>query len=411
MLSSIELFIIGFINRRGKRGIEMYISRITLFKISYILILIKSLVYNSYIAPDNNMALMTLFNYIALAFLVIEFLWKIPKEIKFIIVTLGLFATFLYIYKPTKSTDLILWVLFIVNSVGLNKAIILKWAYRILIIGTTIIIVLNLFGFIEQYVLVKDGVVVKSYGFIHPNGLATTILRIILLYFGLYYKKVTIPKLLFIAIAYIIIGRLTGCRTASFVLIMSIGLIVYSLINKEAFESRITLLLMTISPFIAAIFSFTGGYLFIQGNPGMQIINQLFSDRFNWIGRFLQNYSITLFGQELQVINRVQGGARWSSIDNSYVMMGLNYGMIFLFGYCLVIALLIFYYIKHNDKGKAISCFAFVLIGLTENQAFSIVNNFMLLYAGDVIYGKVFHNMSKNNSSTFEENSSAIGES
>ena len=82
MLSSIELFIIGFINRRGKRGIEMYISRITLFKISYILILIKSLVYNSYIAPDNNMALMTLFNYMALAFLVIEFLWKIPKEIK-----------------------------------------------------------------------------------------------------------------------------------------------------------------------------------------------------------------------------------------------------------------------------------------------------------------------------------------
>lgn len=365
----------------------MRISRITLFKISYILVLIKSLVYNSYIAPENNMALMTLLNYVALALLVIEFLWKIPKNWKYLAVTLGMFSAFLYIYQLTKSTDLILWVLFIVNSAGLDKDGILKWAYRTLIIGTITIIALNLLGFIEQYSMEKNGVIVNSFGFVHPNGLATTVLRIILLYFSLYYKKLSFSKLIFIGIIYVFLGGLTGCRIASYVLIICIVLIIYSLINKKAFESRAALLLMSASPFIAAIFSFVGGYLFMQGNSIMLMINQVFSDRFNWIARFLQNYSLTLFGQELRLANRIQGGALWSSIDNSYVMMGLNYGVVFLLGYCFVMATLIFYYIRHHDKGKVISCFAFILIGLTENQTFSIVSNFMLLFVGDVIYG------------------------
>ena len=324
----------------------MRISRITLFKISYILVLIKSLVYNSYIAPENNMALMTIFNYVALALLAIEFLWRIPKKLKYLAVTLGMFAAFLYIYQLSKSTDLILWVLFIVNSVGLDKDVVLKWAYRTLIIGTAIIITLNLFGFIEQYMMVKNGVIVKSYGFVHPNGFATTVLRIILLYFSLYYKRLTFSKLMLIGVIYVFLGRLTGCRIASYVLIICIALIIYSLINKKAFEARVTMLLMSTSPFIAAIFSFVGGYLFMQGNPIMLTVNQLFSDRFNWISRFMQNYSVTLFGQELQLANRIQGGTLWSSIDNSYVMMGLNYGIVFLLGYCLVMAILIYHYIR-----------------------------------------------------------------
>ncbi len=366
---------------------DIHISRSKLFKISYILVVIKSLVYNSYIAPENNMAIMTLFNYMALTFLVIEFLWKIPKNWKYLAVTLVMFLAFLDIYRLTKSTDLILFALFIVNSAGLGKDDILKWTYRTLITGVIIIIALNLLGIIEQYSMEKNGVIVKSYGFIHPNGLATTVLRIILLYFSLYYKKLSFPKLIFIGIVYVLLGRLTGCRIASYVLMICIVLIIYSLINKKAFESRIALLVMSSSPFIAAIFSFIGGYLFMQGNSAMVIINEVFSDRFNWIAKFLQNYSLTLFGQELQFANRIQGGALWSSIDNAYVMMGLNYGVVFLFGYCLVMATLIFYYIRCRDKGKVISCFAFVLIGVTENQTFSIVSNFMLLFVGDVLYG------------------------
>ena len=332
------------------------------------------------------MVLMTLFNYIALVLLIIALLWRIPKNFKYITITVGLFAFFLYVFQQTKYTDLLLEVLFIVSSLGIEKDTTLTWAYRTLIIGTVLIILLNLFGFIDQYEMIKNNTIVKSYGFIHPNGLATTVLRILLLYFSLYNNKIGAAKLIIIGVAYLVLGRLTGCRSVTYVLIICMALIIYGLLNKNAFESRLSLLLMSVSPFIAAIFSFAGGHLFMQGSPLMEAINQLFSDRFNWIARYMMNYRITLFGQQLILINRIQGEAMWSSIDNSYVLMGLNYGVLFLLGYCLVMMVLIYYYIKNDDKVKAIICFSLVLIGLTESQTFSITVNFMLLFVGDVIY-------------------------
>ena len=366
---------------------RIILSRTTIFKISYILILIKSIVYNSYISPENNLFLMTGVNYLALILLGIGVVWKTPRRFKYIMTTVCMFAIFLYIYQITKSTDLILWVLFIILSSNVEKESTLKSAFWTLLIGTLIIILLNLVGIIDQFEIIKNGNVVHSFGFIHPNGLATTVLRIILLYISLNYINMRFRKLVFIGLVYIILGELTGCRVASIILVVCLTLLAYDLLNKKALESTMSKLLMSSSPFLTAIFSFGGGYLFMSGNSIMLDINQFFSDRFNWISRYLQSYEITLFGQKLQLSNRTQGGEYWSSIDNSYVMMGLNYGFIFLIGYCAIMAILIYYYLKQKEKGKAITCFAFVLLGLTENQIFSVTANFMLLYAGDVIYG------------------------
>lgn len=360
-----------------------------IFSLAYMLLIIKRYVYCSYyINNEFLLQLTTLMNYTSLFLMVVVFLRRQKKGVKELIVDLGIVVFFAIEYYLTKSTEMVIWLLFVITSHSIDVTKTIKKVLNVSMMLTFVIVLSYTLGIVDEYAMIKEGRLVHSWGFVHPNSLATSILQIALMYLFVNDKRISWIKLIILTIINLFFERVTGCRIAFFTYLFFLLLIAYKKINIKAFESKICRFVLSSLPSLAAIFSFVGGYGYVRGNPTMIMVNDFFSDRFNWIGRYLLKYRIGLLGQVVDSTSRLQNSGGWSSVDNAYIVMGLNYGLIFLLLYCFAMGILMWHFVETRNKVGVAICVAFVFMGLTENQAYSIAFNFMLLYLGDIIYEK-----------------------
>ena len=259
-------------------------------------------------------------------------------------------------------------------------------------------------GIISDYVGYRDGVPVRfSWGFNHPNRLGLHLLAISLDIFFLYHGKLKAIHWSGLAILALIANFVADSRAPFFCIIMvfmaEITCIVCRKIkdNKKGAKLKfMSYFLLSSCVFISFIvpYLFNNGFLIVEGESntiGSRIIKASYA---------LNNFSIPFWSQKLEnigIMEAIEKGIIATGIDNLYVHLILNFGIVFFVIFIGLFFCTIYHLYKTNNNVAMICFLIFIIFGVVENTAYVIECNLFLLYIGEAILDKkqidyVYHN-------------------
>lgn len=302
--------------------------------------------------------------------------YKLSEFIKIIIL---LCISFL-VYITCKKEVVLLSTFTIILCKGINYKKLFKYVLIIQSITFVTIISLSLFGFRENklFTHIRIDNIINRYdlGFGHPNTLHLYFCLIACMYIYIYYNRISIFHLSIIFVLNLILYKISGSRTG---FINIIFLLAVTFIFKKYFNRLrkkrfvLTLLMPSCALFSVMTAIFYGKYKILN------TIDILLQGRVNYSKYFLDNYSMSLFGNEI-VYNT------YHIIDSSYILLLVNYGIImftvFLIGYYLLIKKMI----REERQEEIILILLFSIYGITEFFLPNIFINLSLIFMSELIY-------------------------
>jgi len=210
------------------------------------------------------------------------------------------------------------------------------------LIGCTLLLIAVIssqLGVIQNLVYYQNNTVRNSFGIVYPTDFAAHVFYLIICFCYLKNKRITICNYLVFLLIAIFLFKYSAAKLDSFSIILTIiGMIIYS--NKKSVGWILKLGLQYSIPICASFFiGLTAMYN--KYNPTLVLLNNFFSSRLSLGKQGLDNYMLTLFGQEIQMsgYGGLSGFYRtfkvYFFIDCSYLYILLAYGIV-VFLYVIV---------------------------------------------------------------------------
>lgn len=247
-------------------------------------------------------------------------------------------------------------------------------------------VLFSVLGIIENIKLIRyeaSSIIIRnSYGFTHPNILATMILLIIIDYIYINHSKFRLKNYIFVILVMGITNIITDSRTGLYIII--VVLIIILLDNSCIFSKRIITYLssiiipcMGIGSIIAAIY-YSKNILF-------QWIDLILTGRIRLANIYLNIYPIKIFGTEMEFLSNTYKG-EIITLDNLYVRIMLNFGVLYFVLICLSYYKLGRRYRNSLNSKKSILIITFALLGMCESMGYNICFNISLFLIIELIY-------------------------
>lgn len=312
-----------------------------------------------------------------------------PKEL-ILVTILGILG--LIVYYSTKREGILLSIITIIGLKGIPYRKLFSMVFQIKLIIYVTLISLAFIGIIPnvKYQQWREGIgFVTRYGmgYEHPNLLHTNLFLLVILYIYLKYEKLKLKNLICIMIINAVIYKFSYSRTGYYSICL---IIIGTLLIKSRICSKLTNLLLRLA--LPGSIMFTILTAFLYGR--VRMINQLdrlFTGRIYYSNHFLTQYPINLFGYDLSYDSHL--------LDNGYVILLINYGVVVFFLYVVGYLFLIRRFAQKNMIKELFMISSFTLYGVAEGYISNIFLNFSLLFLGDLL----FHNFIKR-----EENSAEL---
>lgn len=255
-------------------------------------------------------------------------------------------------------------------------------------LGTFILILILVFtglrdsGTVNMWRAGSGEVTRYALGYGHPNIFHLTFFVIVALLIHVRKGRLKLYQYLVIIFANIFFYRYTGSRTGVLLIFL---LLLLNIINSGLSKKRWGNFIYAL-PFITLIISVgvSIGFAQIYGSSALvDKLNIAFTNRIAYNSYYLKNYGITLFG------NRGLLADENALLDNSYVLIDLQYGVVALLilGILLVFACIV---IKRSrrfeDVGIAISIMLYMIF---ESFGVNIFINFLYLYSAPLLFNTV----------------------
>lgn len=251
-----------------------------------------------------------------------------------------------------------------------------------------------LLGIIPNYTIVTGaGEVEKAaFGFYHPNVLGNYALAALLEWLYLNYKKFTwrhsVIYLGVIALLYSVCRARTAIYSAVLILVLMLCI---KLFPGLSVKRKFVRFLLVISAPLCAAASFFAGYFYRSSSAVWAALDSLLTTRIRMMHYFLSNDGISLLGQSIEIVGSREArtvGTVSIILDNSYVKLGIMYGVV-------VLALICIFYsrfnhtllLRDNYALLLLSCY-YIFLGIAENYffipAFNITFVLIFTFEGNV---------------------------
>ena len=307
---------------------------------------------------------------------------------KFTLVFISLILLSMINYYFTGNTWLLILCLavFFSSSISMRQLLKFLFVYRSILLIS--IIIFSLVGLLPLNIidLSKAGKQVTGFamGFNHPNQLAYNVGLLMFLYIAYNHNKLS----WFHLSVFNLIGMITFVLSQSRSLLVSIlflDIIVFFLkrnFYKGIFGKIMDVIcqmLTLIIPLIGIVFPYmltrTSGYFKVF----LYKINDVFSSRFTHSGRLLDNYPLSLWGNELDlsILDRLYG---YSVIDNGLVKMLYTFGIVGFAIYVLMSYFTVRKLLKLGYNLYAYIIVVFLLWGLSEDILTNFAINFTVIF-------------------------------
>lgn len=348
----------------------------TIFNFAYILMLF-SWMFEKVIFINEFLPIVRIISYLLLTVIILYNYRKF--SFKKLLLDFGISILMIIVSIQSGSNTLLSLWLFILASEKVDFSKLVKIDMITKVIFTIIIILLyHLNLTVQTQFHTYLGETRSALGFGNPNTFGYYIFSICADYIYLNSKKIKFKHLILLCLISYFVSTVSESRTSS-ILIILLGLI--SLIS-----SNLKILISAkkykfILYWIFIIFTLLSFYLALNYDNNNSIyikLNEIFSGRIINSYRYINNYKVNLFGQQIGVLN--WDGSYTYYLDNAYLKLLLNYG---LFSYFLIM-FIYFKMIKKASYNQNFILMSLILIyfiyGMTENVMFWLTGNVFLLY-------------------------------
>lgn len=224
---------------------------------------------------------------------------------------------------------------------------------------------------------VDTGTLRHTYGFVSPNTFAVAFLSLLIVYLYVRKNVITLLELLILAFCLIYINSLTDSRVSFCVGVVSLVLFAIYRYKRDLYKNRVIGFFMCLSPIIlmAASLSLTFGYR-MSGNTFFLKINDILSYRLYYINRVMDSSPLSALGHKLRLVTLTQAsqtGEEWLGIDNAYMYLILQFGLIFSIAFYVFLTALSYSAWRNHEYGSLLLLFICSIVCFTENNVLSYV--------------------------------------
>lgn len=272
------------------------------------------------------------------------------------------------------------------SSKGINFNTIVKIVFTYVLSLTILTIILSIFGKIDNIQYVRNGKVRNSFGMSYTTILGARIFYLIIMYCYIKRNSFKIYDYILLIIIAIWVDKMCDARLSVVtIILMVISMLIYSLLKDKSLKNyKLFSFLMVYSPVIAAIFTVVTSYFYSPNNKYFLFLDKLLSTRLQLGKQAFNNYSVKLFGQNIQMYgnggysNR-EVGYKYFFIDSSYLYALFCYGLVFLIIYLIITTLFLKKCYKQNNLFLLIVFSVIAISNIVGEDLFNVSFNIFTL--------------------------------
>lgn len=213
---------------------------------------------------------------------------------------------------------------------------------------------------------------------------------------------------LFVSVIYMAIVRRMTVARAAVILLMNGGLFyltdgrtdmylsillvilgfVFGNLDRRVKGERFLAVVAAVVPFVSLVCSLMVTILFQMDDPFWGRLNLTLNNRLILGHRAIAEYGFTLFGQKIKWIGAsalyYNPSAAYNYVDNSYLMMMLDYGTIFILCYCMAMAYVLYTRMMQKDTMLVVCLLVTLAFGMINPQSMYLTYNPLLVLLADV---------------------------
>jgi len=280
--------------------------------------------------------------------------------------------------------------LFIVAAKNVEYKQLIVWAKRILQVMIPVVILLYLFGIIENYTMYRGTQLRQSLGFSNPNQLGLRIFQLVACSIYLTGEKhLKMPKIVIYVIGCLFIYLIPNSQAATgCLLLLIIGVLVFELIKNNRRKKAFAGLLIAgsvMANFGSVILSMVD----LSHYPILKKIDKLLSIRFSAGHRVYELYGIKWMGQTVYVSEKERelvGIKEKMWLDNSYMTLLIRYGVLVYLLFTICFLYLLWKLYKIEEYKLLVILAVYSIYGIIENSVYMITHNIFIIFLGMLLY-------------------------
>lgn len=288
-------------------------------------------------------------------------------------------------YYMSKSQEIVFLTLVCLAVSDKDEKTLIKGALLGFVSGVVLVLVTFILGLTPDTIQIRLGKVRHSLGFSLPIILPSFYLTISAMYFYLNKNKFRYSQLILILAPLFLITYFCDGRAPFLcVMLLCIFVVLIKILNKRAINKKTLLLVLYgILLFMVGISLFFFSE-YDSANQYHQLINEFSTGRMEWWGLYGERYPIKLFGQELArnggaSLDVLTGQVDMMILDNSYLSLLLEYGLIVFSLFILFLCLVIRKLVEAEEYVLVAIWFVFIIYGFSSNYLYFIDRNLVLL--------------------------------
>lgn len=204
-------------------------------------------------------------------------------------------------------------------------------------------------------------------------------------------RRMTVIAAGIILLANGILFYLTDGRTDMYLSVLFVILaFVFGNLGERLKGERIIAVLAAAVPFLSLAVSIAICKMYTFGDAKWDKLNLILNNRLLLGHRGIATYGFTLFGQKIKWIGAsslyYDPSAIYNYVDNSYLMMMLDYGTVFILCYCIAMSYLLYVLLRQKETMLAVCILVTLAFGLINPQSMYLTYNPFLVLLSMVFY-------------------------
>ncbi|WP_026526717.1 hypothetical protein [Butyrivibrio sp. VCD2006] len=292
-------------------------------------------------------------------------------------------------YLCSGEKGLLIYFTLMLGMKGIQEKKVMRLGLIILSVSYFVLYLLSITGIITElnHMNKRSGygfLLRHSLGYPYPNTAHTTLLILIIFFFYLYEAKNT-RSLLKASIIAMLVNVYVYMYTVSLtgLLSISIYLIVNIYLQLRPVRSKVENFFISLLFPAVVVFSVAGPLL--ATGQAFEFMNKLLHKRYEFALYFLTNEKITPFGSYFKATP-----TNWYMLDNSFLYLFLQLGIIPFLLVCALYILWIRHLIKGNKLSELAVIITFCFIGMSDPFLFNLsFKNLTFIFLGTWLYDSI----------------------
>ena len=290
---------------------------------------------------------------------------------------------------------LLITTIFIIAAKGINVKEFIRFDLKIRLFAILFIALLALLKIIPNIIVDIGGIEKHAFGWQSPNTMASNVIIVLLEFIYLKWDKLRKRDWILVGLVVLFLNAYVAARTSilAFVTVTLWTLLVRRKKRSSLFRKKLGYIYGSVYLF-CAVSSYLLLYIYNKHTIISTQLDRIFTHRLYFSTYYITRYGFSLLGQKIDLTSTTTAqltGANYSGVDMAYVLMPIQYGIIYSIGFIAIFSYISYKLYKLEKYPELMMLIFFAMGGITSNVMILFYRNFTIIFVW-VIYEHIKNN-------------------